>query len=127
MNTTKLESHAAVAGQVEREVRLRADDVLHCYAQHSWHTEAYISGTRDALEALRAAIDRALVDEVAECQAFAADGEGYTVYVVAMSVADAERQVVPYTSDIAAQPWSGQAFGPWDALSRHNVGDELRP
>lgn len=121
MTTHEVPPMPAVDSPVERGGMPRADDVLHCYAQHSWHTEAYISGTREALEALRAAIDRALVDEVSECQAFAADGEGYTVYVVAMSVADAERQVVPYTSDIAAQPWSGQAFGPWDAVKRHNV------
>lgn len=121
MTTHEVPPMPAVDYPVERGGMPRADDVLHCYAQHSWHTEAYISGTREALEALRAAIDRALVDEVSECQAFAADGEGYTVYVVAMSVADAERQVVPYTSDIAAQPWSGQAFGPWDAVKRHNV------
>jgi len=106
----------AVAGPVEPPVRPLGADVLHCYAQPDWHAEAYISGGRDALMALRAAIDRALLHAgLAECEAFTSDGEGYTVYVVAMSDEDAERQVVPYTHEIAAQNWNGRP-GPWDAL-----------
>lgn len=95
-------------------------EVLHCYAQAFWHTEAYLSGGRGALLALRTAIDMALRDGSAECDLFTSDGEGYTVHVVAMSDADAERQVVPYTDDCAREPWNG-AFGPWDAL-RAKVG-----
>lgn len=90
-------------------------DVLHCYAQAFWHAEAYISGGRDALLMLRAAIDKALDDGVAQCDVFASDGEGYTVYVVAMSEEDAARQVVPYTDEIAARNWADQP-GPWDAI-----------
>jgi hypothetical protein len=109
-------SPAAVGAPVEPTVRPLGADVLHCYAQSHWHTEAYISGSRDALTALRAAIDRALLHSgVSECDVFASDGEGYTVYVVAMSDEDAARQVVPYTDEIAAQNWNDQP-GPWDAL-----------
>ena len=110
------ENSQAVGAPVEPSVRPLGADVLHCYAQSHWHTEAYISGSRDALTALREAIDRALLHSgVGECDVFASDGEGYTVYVVAMSDEDAARQVVPYTDEIARQPWSG-AFGPWDAM-----------
>lgn len=100
---------------LESHVRPLGADVLHCYAQSHWHTEAYISGGRDALLALRGAIDKALADGKAKCDVFASDGEGYTLFVVAMSDADAERQVVPYTDEIAAQDWNERP-GPWDAL-----------
>lgn len=90
-------------------------EVLHCYAQPYWHGAAYLSGGRVALLALRAAIDKALHDGDGQCDLFASDGEGYTVHVVAMSDADAQRQVVPYTDDCAREPWN-DAFGPWDAL-----------
>jgi hypothetical protein len=99
----------------ERPVSPLGAEVLHCYAQAFWHTDAYLSGGRGALLALRSAIDKALHDGAGECDLFTSDGEGYTVHVVAMSDADAERQVVPYTDDCARQPWN-DAFGPWDAL-----------
>lgn len=109
------QTEPAVGAPLERHVRPLGADVLHCYAQAFWHTEAYISGGRNALQMLRSAIDKALGDGKAECDVFASDGEGYTVYVVAMSDEDAARQVVPYTDDIAAQNWNDQP-GPWDAL-----------
>ena len=109
----------AGASPVDQPVSPLGAEVLHCYAQAFWHTEAYLSGGRGALMALRSAIDKALHDGSGECDLFTSDGEGYTVHVVAMSDADAERQVVPYTDDCARQPWN-DAFGPWDAL-RANV------
>lgn len=100
--------------------------VLHCYAQAFWHTEAYISGNRGGLLALRAAIDQALDKGSGDCDIFAGDGEGYTVHVVAMSDADATRQVVPYTDEIARQPWA-RAFGPWEVIgARGAKQDQLR-
>lgn len=117
MSETQQARPDAVAGQVDRGVRPLGAEVLHCYAQSHWHTEAYISGGRDALLALRAAIDRALLHAgVAECDVFTSDREGYTLYVVAMSDDDAERQVVPYTDESAAQNWNGRP-GPWDAVN----------
>lgn len=89
-------------------------EVLHIYAQEMWHDDAYLSGGRQALLQLRAAIDQALATGAAMCDLTTSDGEGYTVHVVAMTDADAERQVVPYTDDCARQPWA-DAFGPWDA------------
>jgi len=116
-DATMNETQHAGGAPIDSEVRPVGAYVLHCYAQHSWHTEAYISGSRDALTLLRAAIDKALADGLSECKTCAADGECYSVYVVAMSDADAERQVVPYTADYAARDWSG-APGPWDALKQ---------
>ena len=109
---------------VERPLSPLGAEVLHCYAQAIWHDEAYLSGGRGALMALRSAIDAALRDGAGECDVFASDGEAYTVHVVAMSDADAERQVVPYTEEPARQlhPWN-DVFGPWDVL-RANVGVE---
>ena len=101
---------------IEMADTLPGSEVLHCYAQHSWHLDAYISGSRDALVMLRDAIDAALNTGVAECEVFASDGEAYSIYVVAMSDSDAKRQVVPYTSDLAAENWNGNAFGPWCVL-----------
>ena len=92
-------------------------EVLHLYAQPFWHVEAYISGGRGALLALRAAIDEALHKGAGECDVFASDGEGYTVHVVAMTDADADRQVPPYTDDCAAQSWR-DGFGPWNVLQQ---------
>lgn len=106
---------AADKSPVECHVRPLGAEVLHCYAQSLWHAEAYLSGGRDALLALRGAIDKALHDGSGECNLFASDGEGYTVYVVAMTDADAEHQVVPYTDDCARLSWNN-AFGPWDVL-----------
>lgn len=105
----------AVEGPLDATASPLGAEALHCYAQAFWHAEAYVSGGRVALIALRQAIDKALSDGAGECDVFTADGEGYTVHVVAMSDADAERQVVPYTDEIARQPWN-EAFGPWDAM-----------
>lgn len=112
---TDADQRPAVVGQVERPVRPLGAEVLHCYAQHSWHAEAYLSGGKDALLALRNAIDAAIAGGAAELRTVTSDGEGYSLYVVAMTDEAAERQVVPYTSDYAAQPWA-DASGPWDLV-----------
>jgi len=112
-------TNIAGASPVAQPVSPLGAEVLHCYAQAFWHAEAYLSGGRGALSALRAAIDKALHAGAGECDVFTSDGEGYTVHVVAMADADAERQVVPYTDDCARLPWNA-AFGPWDVL-RANV------
>ncbi len=98
-------------------------EVLHLYGQTMWHDDAIISGSREVLVKLRAAIDAALVDGTSELTAFAADGEGYTLSVVAMSGADALRQSVPYTYEHAAdqRPYE-ERFGPWVVLREKNGG-----
>ena len=55
--------------------------ILHVYGQHCEHDEAFIIGTRDALLALRAAIDASLTQDHAVAEVYAADGEGYYLIV----------------------------------------------
>jgi hypothetical protein len=72
------------------------DDVLHIYAQGAWHGDAAICGTRGALEALRAAIDRALTEGKGECEAFVNDGEGYDIGVRLETSESADKLPLPY-------------------------------
>jgi hypothetical protein len=58
---------------------------LHIYGQHYWHSPATIRGNREALLALKAAIDVALEGSEGEAVVFASDGEGYAVNVVRAS------------------------------------------
>lgn len=57
-------------------------NLLHVYAQGQWHGDAWLVGDREGLTALRDAVDRALTDGSAACEAFVDDGEGYAVLVV---------------------------------------------
>jgi hypothetical protein len=108
------DSDAIGSGSNEAQRQIGAE-VLHLYAQPFWHVEAYLSGGRGALMALREAIEKALHHGDGKCDLFTSDGEGYTVHVVAMSDEEAQRQVVPYTDECAAQSWR-KGFGPWDVL-----------
>lgn len=89
---------------------------LHIYAQELWHDEAYIAGTVKALEMLRIAIDRALAEGHAQMQAFACDGEGYTVHVIPMSGEQSDAMPVPYTDECARAPQDQMQYGPWALL-----------
>lgn len=90
-------------------------NTLHVYAQEIWHDEAYIAGTREALEALRTAIDQALAAGQGHMQSFANDGEGYTVHVVQMTEDQADKMKVPYTDEVATDK-SPEKFGPWSLV-----------
>lgn len=92
---------------------------LHIYAQTIWHDEAYIAGTRENLEMLRLAIDRALEDGNGQMQAFTCDGEGYNVHVVVATEEQADAMPVPYTDECARAHQDRVQFGPW-ALMRSN-------
>jgi hypothetical protein len=54
---------------------------LHVHAQYTYHADAGIVGTPQALTALRDAINYALKFREAEIRTFASDGEGYTLTV----------------------------------------------
>lgn len=92
---------------------------LHIYAQERWHDEAYIAGTREDLEMLRMAIDRALTEGRGQMQAFACDGEGYTAHVIVATEDQADAMPVPYTDECARAQQDRMQFGPW-ALMRSN-------
>ncbi len=96
-------------------------ETLHIYAQEVWHEDAHIAGTRDALESLRDAIDRALTtNNPGKAEAFCCDGEGYTVHIVLVSDEQAAAMPVPYTDACAKAKEDRMDFGPW-ALMRSNA------
>ena len=69
---------------VEDEPRWTEDvKLLHIIAQHSYHDESWIIGTRLGLEKLRDAVIEALAAPETRQGAvvYAADGEGYGVFV----------------------------------------------
>lgn len=71
---------------------------LHVYAQDSEHRPAEIRGTKSALIALRDAIDAALAHPNGEAgsEAFAADGEGYSVEIRRVPRASLMNSRLPY-------------------------------
>lgn len=54
---------------------------MHVYPQYFPHSEAMIRGNREALEALRDALNDAINTGEAEASVFASDGEGYGVKI----------------------------------------------
>lgn len=71
--------------------------LLHVYAQESWHSPAQIMGHRDALKALRDAIDRALQTGMeASSEAMTNDGEGYHVIINIRDGEGLARLQLPY-------------------------------
>lgn len=57
----------------------------HVYGQFAWHSPACIRGTKEALSALRDALDQALKEGKAEVGMCATDGEGYAIDVHCVS------------------------------------------
>ncbi len=75
---------------------------LHLYAQPSQHTDAWVVGTLDALQALRDAIDAALVTgQASSMSAYANDGEGYVLVVLPRTKEELDALTTPYTEDFA--------------------------
>ena len=70
---------------------------LHLVPQYTYHDDAEIVGTAEALSALRDAITYALKRGVAEINTFASDGEGYPLTVRRLSDADFEKETPFYT------------------------------
>ena len=54
---------------------------LNIISQHTYHADAQIIGTNEALIVLRDAISDALKQGKAEIDMFASDGEGYTLII----------------------------------------------
>ena len=80
----------------------------HIIAQRGFHDPAFIVGDHNGLTQIRDAINTALEEGSARGRTFAADGEGYSVYV--LCVTDAEMADVPYgytDTEICGLP------GPW--------------
>ena len=92
---------------------------LHIYEQECEHNSAQIIGTRNALEALHAAIGEALRDGCGEAEFFATDGEGYSVFVV--RAADAQIRTLP----VPCEENNPEADDKWEPL-RNLVFDALQ-
>lgn len=79
----------------------RTDGTLHIYAQDIWHFPAGIAGSREALTALRDALDEALRDGWSCLDAFTNDGEGYSTYIAVADEATEPKLRLPYTDECA--------------------------
>jgi len=69
---------------------------LHIYAQGYWHGDAFIVGTREALVALRDAIDGAIANGSADCESSVNDGEGFRARVLQMDEGQLQKLEQPY-------------------------------
>lgn len=90
---------------------------LHVYAQSAWHDEAFIVGTREAIAALRAGLNNMLTTGQTQIrlEMMAADGEGYSLFVM---VADEDTMVklaAQYTEKYA-QGGAGRENEIWPSL-----------
>ena len=76
---------------------------LHVHGQYAYHDGAKLVGTREALTALRDAIDRALADKNGESEmgAIAGDGEGHGIEIRRVPRSAVQNSPVPYTADYA--------------------------
>lgn len=63
-------------------LELKGSNILHIYAQDSWHQEAYIVGNKEGLLELKKAIDQALKLKQGIANVSPTDGEGYEAYVL---------------------------------------------
>ncbi len=87
---------------------------LHVYAQPFWHQEAFIVGNREALEALRDAIDSALAEDEGKAVVVAADHEGYDLHVYREEDQSYwENSMLPYTDEANFKPAPDDAVIPW--------------
>lgn len=74
-----------------------SDDTLHIYAQAYQHQEAWVVGTKDALTALRDALNVALASgDPTAMTAFTNDGEGYKVILWPVSEGKVQDFRTPY-------------------------------
>ena len=69
---------------------------MHGIPQDLWHDPVVIAGTREAIQALRDALNRALEPphEAHQARVFADDGEGYRVFV--RVVTEEDMHAIPY-------------------------------
>lgn len=86
-------------------------DTLHIYSQIAQHSDAYISGDREALLRLRKLIDLALQDSAEGMNFFTNDGEGYSTYVYCLPNDEMDKLSVPYTAEFAKDD---RDYFPWN-------------
>ena len=91
--------------------------VVHLWAGASFHEDGYIVGNKEGLEALRRAIDYAIVNS--DCDqsdsktngVSISDGEGYDIHVIITK--NTHEIALPYTASFATERRFGCKY-PWD-------------
>jgi hypothetical protein len=89
---------------------------LHIYAQALWHDEALIIGDREAIEKLREACDKALLEGKAKESFMVSDGEGYDLYIAIEDGIRDANFVLPYTDFENIGINQKECVQPWDLL-----------
>lgn len=89
-------------------------ELLHIYAQDSWHQEATIVGNRAALERLVAVLHRALEMDAGielSTEVFANDGEGYECRVIRLeNETQWDELATPYTDEMCQGTNEGRVY-----------------
>jgi hypothetical protein len=106
---------------------------LHIHAQPGQHDEAWLTGDRAGLLALRDAIDAALAAGTSAAEIMPGDGEGYTVVVECLpDDHDWQHEPMGYTEDDLRDdrdgdgPWARQTAAHW-ALARAAWSNPAHP
>lgn len=104
-----------------RENQAQAEEaLLHVYGQAAWHDDVYIVGNRQALLALKRAIEDALTGQKGVLNAMTNDGEGYSVIVLNLPNGQGNQVwvelAVPYSEEMAKESRENAKW-PWDLLS----------
>lgn len=97
------------------------DPKLHVYSPSYFHDHAFIVGNKEALEALRDAIEAALEtgSAVGETTASTADGEGFDLKVYREEDEEYwDKASLPYT-DRTCFVNSDEAISPWDLFRKY--------
>lgn len=89
-------------------------DILHIYAQDSWHQTATIVGNREGLQKLANALNKLLSitsGHAETFETFANDGEGYECRVLWLEHEATWQQIAtPYTDDICQRANEGKVI-----------------
>jgi hypothetical protein len=109
--------HLNAEGSIRRLTAMQETTLLlHVHAPHSQHDEAYLIGTREALLAVRAAIDQALSPTGQGCcEAMVTDGEHFDCIIIRDDRPwqhGWQERALPYTAE-SAKECSPKALWPW--------------
>jgi hypothetical protein len=80
-----------------------SDSLLHIFGPEAHHDESFIAGNREALVALRNAVELALISGVSTLSGYVNDGEGFELYVMCASDKEMDNLAVPYSTDYARE------------------------
>ena len=90
-------------------------DPLHIFGQEFWHNEAFLIGNRNALLALKKAIDKALENKISKPVFMQNDGEGYFAIVVCAE--DLDKLKTAYSAEEALD-YDEKTLSPYDFVEQ---------